>query len=163
MIRFPLTTEKASTSNASSETTEKDQDMMMSTSVIDVEQGGGGAAVAPEPPKQPSYDVRKKLFQCRHRHEAPLMEEEEDDAQSNCTSNTYSLRFHNGHHQPVQNNKWLFVVAIVLIGGACAGAFLALGIIGANSDATKNFEQRATELTFAIESVAHDYELFGLW
>jgi signal transduction histidine kinase/CheY-like chemotaxis protein len=62
-----------------------------------------------------------------------------------------------------QNNKWVFISLILFIGAACSGAFLALGIIGATNESEKQFEQRATELTFAIQSVAHDYELFGLW
>lgn len=59
--------------------------------------------------------------------------------------------------------KWLFVGLILLIGGACAGAFLALGILGAQNDAHKQFEQRSIDLTYGIASAAHDYELFGLW
>jgi signal transduction histidine kinase/CheY-like chemotaxis protein len=61
------------------------------------------------------------------------------------------------------SNKWIFISLILLIGAGCSGAFLALGIIGATNESEKQFEQRATELTFAIQSVAHDYELFGLW
>jgi signal transduction histidine kinase/CheY-like chemotaxis protein len=62
-----------------------------------------------------------------------------------------------------QNNKWVFISLILFIGAGCSGAFLALGIIGATNESEKQFEQRAIELTFAIQSVAHDYELFGLW
>jgi signal transduction histidine kinase/CheY-like chemotaxis protein len=61
------------------------------------------------------------------------------------------------------NNKWIFIALIVFIGAAASSAFLSLGIAGAKNDSDKQFKQRATELSFAIESAAHDYQLFGLW
>ena len=67
------------------------------------------------------------------------------------------------HPMGSTQKKWLFVGLILLIGGACAGAFLALGILGAQNDAHKQFEQRSIDLTYGIASAAHDYELFGLW
>jgi hypothetical protein len=51
----------------------------------------------------------------------------------------------------------------VFIGAAASAAFFSLGISAAKKDSNKQFTQRATELTFAIQSAAHDYELFGLW
>jgi signal transduction histidine kinase/CheY-like chemotaxis protein len=70
------------------------------------------------------------------------------------------------HHQGKfiqHSNKWVFISLILFIGAGCSGAFLALGIIGATNEREKQFEQRATELCFAIQAVAHDYQLFGLW
>jgi signal transduction histidine kinase/CheY-like chemotaxis protein len=52
---------------------------------------------------------------------------------------------------------------IVFIGVAASAAFLFLGISGAKNNIDKQSTQRAAKLTFAIESAAHDYELFGLW
>jgi signal transduction histidine kinase/CheY-like chemotaxis protein len=62
-----------------------------------------------------------------------------------------------------KNNKWITVGMIVFIGVAASAAFFSLGIFGAKNNSDKQSTQRATELTFAIESAAHDYELFGLW
>jgi signal transduction histidine kinase/CheY-like chemotaxis protein len=75
---------------------------------------------------------------------------------------------HNPHPNPggektQSNNKWIFIALIVFIGAAASSAFLSLGIAGAKNDSDKQTKQRATELSFAIESAAHDYELFGLW
>ena len=61
------------------------------------------------------------------------------------------------------NNKWITVGIIVFIGAAASAAFFSLGISGAKNESNKQFTQRATELTFAIQSAAHDYQLFGLW
>jgi signal transduction histidine kinase/CheY-like chemotaxis protein len=66
-------------------------------------------------------------------------------------------------HTTNNNNKWITVGLIVFIGAAASAAFFSLGISSAKNDSDKQATQRATELTFAIESAAHDYELFGLW
>jgi signal transduction histidine kinase/CheY-like chemotaxis protein len=62
-----------------------------------------------------------------------------------------------------KNNKWITVGMIVFMGVAASAAFFSLGISGAKNNSDKQSTQRATELTFAIQSAAHDYELFGLW
>jgi hypothetical protein len=57
----------------------------------------------------------------------------------------------------------IFAALIALIGAGASGAFLALGISGANRDQHLRFEEHATEVIKAVQARWNDYEVAALW
>lgn len=57
----------------------------------------------------------------------------------------------------------VLVLLIALVGAAASGAFLALGLTGANRDQALRFERQASELVKAFQARWADYEVACLW
>jgi len=64
--------------------------------------------------------------------------------------------------QPYRH-KWLFTFFIIVLGAAASAALLAVGILGAQTDSTHEFEREAEELVHAIDLSWKNYEMMGLW
>ena len=60
-------------------------------------------------------------------------------------------------------HKAIFVSLILLLGACAAGAFLAMGMTGAQQDQELLFLRRADILVGGIEGASNQYESFGLW
>jgi signal transduction histidine kinase/CheY-like chemotaxis protein len=93
--------------------------------------------------------------------ESPLPATNVDkDMKTTTNSTTKSITRYEKSHNKI---KWIIIGLIACIGAGASAAFISLGILGVKNDNVEEFRQRSTELTFDIQSAAHDYELLGLW
>lgn len=77
------------------------------------------------------------------------------NSNADCSSNSST------HHH--MRFRWLYITLIVLVGAACSGAFLVMGIVGAFEEQDLEFNRDAQDMSHAIESALEDYEMFSLW
>jgi hypothetical protein len=84
---------------------------------------------------------------------------------SNAIFSDYSqVRRSSGNPQTNSTDRTMaFSILIALIGVGVSAAFLGLGLRGAESDKTLQFESQASVIIKAVEGTWNDFEVAGLW
>jgi hypothetical protein len=74
------------------------------------------------------------------------------------------VRHSSGTHQPNSSDRAMaFSILIAFIGVGVSTAFFGLGLRGAESDQTLQFESHASKIIKSVEGKWNDFEVAGLW